>query len=158
MSLSPLDISKHEFSRTMRGYDQAEVRAFLERVAEELAELQRGNAALIEQRQSNEASLKAYSDLEQNLRDALVASQENSKNAREQIERERQNTLREASLKAEEMKFKAEKDVMAIHEELRALKLHRDAYVKRLRFLLKSQNELVELIEKESPELPDDQS
>ena len=40
MSLSPVDIARHEFSKSLRGYDVGEVRGFLEGVASELAELQ----------------------------------------------------------------------------------------------------------------------
>lgn len=158
MSLSPLDISKHEFSKTMRGYDPAEVRAFLERVAEELAELQKECANLTEQAHITNTQIKAFRELEQGMRDAMVSSQDTLKASQEQIERERQNVLREADLKAEEIRLQAEKDVRKIREELRELKLHRDAYIKRLRFLMKSQHELLELIERETPDLPDDKS
>ena len=158
MSLSPLDISKHEFSKTMRGYDPAEVRAFLERVSEELSELQKESATLTEQAHINNAQIKVFRELEQGMRDALVTSQDSLKISQEQSEKERQNILREAELEAEEIKITAEKDVQNLRNELRELQLHRDAFVKRLRFLLKSQNELLELIEQESPDLPDDES
>ncbi|MBU0690645.1 DivIVA domain-containing protein [bacterium] len=158
MSLSPLDISKHEFSKTMRGYDPAEVRAFLERVAEELADLQKECATLTEQAHINAAQIKAFRELEQGMRDAMVSSQDSLRQSQEQIEKERQNVLREANLKAEEIKLRTEQDVRKIREEFRELQIHRDAYVKRLRFLLKSQTDLLELIEKESPDLPDDES
>jgi cell division initiation protein len=158
MSLSPLDVSKHEFSKTMRGYDPAEVRAFLERIAEELTELQRECATLSEQAHGNDARLKSFRDLEHGMREALSTSQDTLKSTREQIEKERQNILREANLEAEKIKLNAEKAVQDARADLRELKLHRDAYVKRLRFLLKSQTELLELIEKESPDLPDDEN
>jgi cell division initiation protein len=152
MSLSPLDIAKHEFSRVMRGYDPAEVRAFLERVAEELSDLEKESAAHSEQFHSAEKQLRGFRDLEQSMRDALVTSQDNLKSSRAESERERQNILREAHLQAEEIKLGAEKAVRALHDELRELKVHRDAYVKRLRFLLKSQADLIELLEQESPD------
>jgi uncharacterized protein YnzC (UPF0291/DUF896 family) len=66
--------------------------------------------------------------------------------------------LREAQLDVEQMKFDAQRQVAGLYEELRSLKLHRDAYVKRLRFLLKAQTELIDLIEEESPDLPDDRT
>jgi cell division initiation protein len=158
MSLSPLDITKHEFSRTLRGYDPAEVQAFLERVSDELSALQSQITTLSEQNKAYAAKLSAYQDMERNLRDSLVATQESQKLAREQIETEKQQMLREARLDAEQMKLEAQRQIAGLYEELRSLKLHRDSYVKRLRFLLKAQTELIDLIEQESPDLPDDRT
>jgi DivIVA domain-containing protein len=158
MSLSPLDISKHEFSRSLRGYDPAEVQAFLERVSDELSALQSQLNTLAEQNRAYAAKLGAYQDMERNLRDSLVATQESQKLAHAQLETEKQQMLREARLDVEQMKLDAERQITGIQEELRSLKLHRDAYVKRLRFLLKAQTELIDLIEEESPDLPDDRT
>ncbi|MBI5058442.1 DivIVA domain-containing protein [candidate division KSB1 bacterium] len=158
MPLSPLDVAKHEFTRVMRGYDPAEVRAFLERIADELSELQTQTASLGERLRMTETKLEAYLDLEKSLRDSMVAAQDNAKIAREQIAQEREQSMREAQLSADELKLKAQRDVVAIQEELRSLKIHRDAYIKRLRFLLKSHMELLDLLEDESPDkIPDSQ-
>lgn len=158
MSLSPLDISKHEFSRALRGYDPAEVQAFLERVADEVSALQSQLSSLSEQNRAFAAKLGAYQDMEKNLRDSLVATQESQKLAHEQLETEKQQILREARLDAEQMKLDVQRQISGLHEELRSLKLHRDGYVKRLRFLLRTQTELIDLIEQESPDLPDDRA
>jgi cell division initiation protein len=158
MSLSPLDISKHEFSRALRGYDPAEVQAFLERVSDELSALQAQINTLTEQNRALGAKLSAYQDMEKNLRDSLVATQESQKLVREQLETEKNQMLREARLDVEHMKLDVQRQISGLYEELRALKLHRDAYVKRLRFLLRAQTELIDLIEQESPDLPDDRT
>jgi len=158
MSLSPLDISKHEFSRALRGCDPAEVQAFLERVSDEVSALQTQLNTLSEQNRAYAAKLSAYQDMEKSLRDSLVATQESQKLVHEQLETEKQQILREAQLEAEQMKLDVQRQVSGLYEELRSLKLHRDAYVKRLRFLLRAQTELIDLIEQESPDLPDERT
>jgi cell division initiation protein len=158
MSLSPLDISRHEFSRSMRGFDPNEVHAFLERLADEIADLQAQVNSLAEQNRAYASKLGAYQEMEKNLRDTLVASQDNAKVTREQVEVERQQILREAELDADQIKLQAQREIMSLHEDLRGLKLHHDSYVKRLRFLLKAQTELLDLLEQESPELPHERS
>lgn len=158
MSLSPVDIAKHEFGRSLRGYDPTEVQAFLDRVADEIADLQSQVTSLAEQNRVYAAKLSAYQEMEQNLRDSLVATQENQKSVRDIAEQERQQILREAHADASQIKFTVEREMNALREELRALKLHRDAFVKRLRFLLHSQSDLIDLIEQESPEADDDRS
>jgi cell division initiation protein len=154
MNLSPLDISKYEFTKVMRGFDPAEVRAFLERVADEVSDLQRQVATMSEQQRDFEARLTTYQGLEQSLRDSVVASQENLKTSKELVEAERQNMLREAKISAEEIRIAAEREIIGLQEELRTLRMHRDAYVKRLRFLLRSQTEILEIIESDDPEEP----
>ncbi len=158
MNLSPLDISKHEFSRSLRGYDPAEVHAFLDRVADEITMLQQQTATLLEQNRTSAARLATYQDMEQNLHESLLALQESQRQSRELTEQERQQILREARLDAEQMKLGTQREIMALEEELRALKVHHDAYVKRLRFLLRAQTELIDLLEQESPHLRDDKS
>jgi cell division initiation protein len=154
MNLSPLDIAKHEFSKAMRGYDPAEVRAFLERLADDVSALQTQIASLVEQTRTYEAKINTYQNLEQSLRDSVVASQENIKSTRELVEAERQNMLREAKVSAEEMRISAEREILGLQEEVRSLRMHRDAYIKRFKFLLRSQGEILSLIESDDPEEP----
>ncbi len=155
MSLSPLDVAGHEFSRSMRGYDPAEVRAFLERVSDELHELQAKIVELTERNTANEAKLDNFRDLEKGLRESMVMAQDSMTSARSQAEQEREQILREARLQAEEMKLAVEREIVSLREDLRGLRIHRDSYVKRFRFLLKSQVELLELLENETPDNTD---
>jgi cell division initiation protein len=158
MSISPLDVSKHEFARALRGYDPSEVQAFLERVADEFSALQHQVTQLGDQNRIFAAKLSAYQEMEKNLRDSLVAVQESQKATREQLDQERQQILREAQMDAAKIKLDTEREIMILREDLRAIQLHRDAFIKRLRFLMKAQSELMDLIEQESPELPHDRT
>lgn len=151
MRLSPLDISKQEFGRSLRGYDPAEVRAFLEKVADELADLAAEASRLSQQNLKVETQLESYKQMERSLRESLITAQKSLEEARESSKRERDLMLREAQFEAEQMVRNAERQVHDIREELRRLASQRDAYLKRLRFLLSSQQELVELLEKEAP-------
>jgi cell division initiation protein len=154
MSLTPQDIEQHEFSKSLRGYDPSEVRAFMERLADEIAALQSTAQSLSEQNRALAAKLVAYQEMEQNLRDSLVAMQESQRITHEQLEQERQQILREARLDGERTKFDLERDISKLREDVHQLTIHRDAYVRRLRFLLRAQTELLEILENESPDLP----
>jgi cell division initiation protein len=156
MSLTPLDISKHEFERAFRGFDPTEVQAFLERVADEFAALQTQNNAVSEQNRVLAAKLGAFQDMEQSLRDSIIATERSLTATREQTAIERQQIIREAQLDADRMKMTTQNEIVHMQEELRTLRIHHDAYVKRLRFLLKAQNELLDLLEEQSPQLSHD--
>ena len=148
MSLSPRDISAHEFSRTMRGYDPDEVRAFLERVSDDVYELQKQLNALTRQNTESKARLDT---LEKEWRESAGASAS-------QTDQERERILHEAKLEAAQVKLALERDAQALREELHGLKLQRDGFVKRFKLLLQSQTELLDLLENEPPEITDARS
>ncbi|MFH1009682.1 MAG: DivIVA domain-containing protein [bacterium] len=151
MRLSPLDISKQEFARALRGYHPAEVRAFLEKVADEFAELESGRATLLQQKLKLEAQLETYKQMEQTLRESLLMTQKSLEEARANADHERELILREAGLEAEQIKREADRHVTDARMELERLAAQRDTYLKRLRYLLHSQQELIDMLENETP-------
>ena len=64
MNLSPLDIRKHEFKKSIRGYDVDEVRAFLDMASMEYENFVRENALLNEKVKDYNSQLKKYHDIE----------------------------------------------------------------------------------------------
>ena len=144
MRLSPLDISKQEFSRTLRGYDSAEVRAYLEKVADELAEIEAERTRLQQENLKLQTQLDSYKQMETTLRESLVEAREGS-------HRERELMLREAKLEAEQIVREAERRTQEARDDLHRLNTQREAYIKRLRFLLSSQQELIDMLEEETP-------
>jgi cell division initiation protein len=142
MALSPRDIAIRVFTKVKRGYEPEEVRAFLERISDEVFAMQKKFEELTKQNDANEAKLI---ELEKDPR--LIATGE--------AEQEREQIVRQAHTEASQVKQVVEREVQALREELRGLKVHRDGYVKRFRLLLKSQVELLDLLERESPETTD---
>jgi len=151
MRLSPLDISKQEFARALRGYHPAEVRAFLEKVADEFAELDTERTTLYEQKLKLEAQLETYKKMEQSLRESLLMTQKSLEESRVNAEHQRELILREAELEAEQIKREADRHVADARYELERLAEQRDTYLKRLRYLLHSQQELIDMLEQETP-------
>ena len=58
MKLTPLDIHHKEFSHALRGYNEAEVDAFLDQVADELERLFKENIDLSEKNEALEAKVR----------------------------------------------------------------------------------------------------
>ena len=142
MALSPRDIAIREFAKVKRGYEIEEVRAFLERVSDEVFALKKKYEELTQQNAANEANLTA---LEKDPRSIATG----------QAEQEREQILHQAQVEASQVKQAVEREAQALRDELRGLKLQRDGYVKRFRLLLKSQVELLDLLENETPETGD---
>jgi DivIVA domain-containing protein len=151
MSLSPVDIARHEFSRSFRGYDVGEVRGFLEAVASELAQLQVRLSQAEEAVRGTESQLKAFREMERNLRDAVVTAQQGMSDSRQLVERERETILREAQLEADRILLEGERTLSEIREQIREMKVQKEAYVTRLRFLHNSHGWVLDLMENEPP-------
>lgn len=147
MKLTPLDIRKQEFKRTMRGFDPDEVEAFLLMVADELElyirERNRQNDELIKLR----TQLRDYQRVESTLRETLVKAQNNVEDSRANSRREAEILIHEAELQAEEIVKESREELLSIRHEISLLKSQKDAMVKRLRHLLNSQVEMLDVME-----------
>jgi len=152
--ISPIEVKKHEFSRSMRGYDTVEVRAFLETVAaeiERLGETVRTQSGEIERAR---AELGAFQRMEQNMREAIVNAQDALRDAREGARREGDLIRRDAELDAERIILDAKRKGEEIRKELDALQWKKDALVIKLRKFLETELDLFKLLEEADENQP----
>ena len=154
MPLTAIDISKQDFSTSMRGYNREEVRAFLELVAQEIETLQQSESRLAEKVNVLEEKLKQFQEIEQTLRDALLSAQEAIKQAQAGSERERELILKDANIQAERIRKEAQDKLSAVQDQIHKLEAQKNSYIKRLKYLLQSQQELIELLETEDNDTP----
>ena len=147
MKLTPLDVRKQEFKRTMRGFDPEEVEAFLMMVADELEmhirDKNQSNDELIKLR----TQLRDYQRVESTLRDTLVKAQNTVEDSRVNSRREAEITLHEAELQAENIVKDARDEFLGMRHEISLLKAQKDAIAKRLRHMLESQLEMLEVMD-----------
>lgn len=125
--LTPLDIEKKEFSVGFRGYNTAEVRAFLELVAAELESCMKENKTLREKLATIETEHKQLKELEEQIQKTLLLAQSAA-------EETKQNARQEATLLLRE----AEMERARITSEIERLKSERDAFVAQLLSLVES--------------------
>jgi len=147
--LTALEIKKQEFSKSMRGYDTAEVRGFLDTVAADVEKLSASVQAQSSEIERLKAESEAYRRLEGNMKDALINSQETLKDARESARKEAELTKREAEFEADKIIQSARKQEGDILRELSSLAERRDRLVVKLKTILRSELELIDLLEKE---------
>jgi len=155
MKIGPVDIRNHVFSRKkMRGFDEAEVAAFLELVADALEE------AIVEQEELHakiarlETELAEYRDLDRTLRDSLLSAERLSDGRLEQAERESRIILKNAEVEGEKLIARARAEAETLRSTLDDLRAQRLTYVERFRALLRSQSRILEAsVESFSPEM-----
>ncbi len=103
MKLTPLDIKKQEFKKSMRGYDAIEVDAFLEMVADEFESLNQEKNNLADEVLKLKTQLQDYQEVEKTLKETLMHAQESINESRETSKREANLTVREAEVQAEKI-------------------------------------------------------
>ncbi len=137
--LTPLDLRKQDFKKTMRGFDRAEVEDFRVRAADELERVVRERMTLEERVKRLEEQLSSYREREKAMNDALVAAQQLRAETREQAEREAQVIIRAAEADAERRLDRARREIDRLDGAAQNLARQHHAYLAALRSLVDRQ-------------------
>jgi len=147
LKLTPLDIKKQEFKKAVRGYDRVEVETFLEMVADHFESLIREKNELADEVLRLKTQLRDYQDVEQTLKDTLMRAQQNIDDSRENSRREAEMIIRDAEMKAEKILEEAKLKLAELKNELIVVRAQKDSFARRLRHLLVSQLDLLEVLD-----------
>ncbi len=144
VKISPLDIRRQVFRKTMRGCDPEEVRTFLEMVANELENALQDKAMLGERCQMQEQRLEEYRQLEQSMRNSLVTADRIATESRDASEREAQRVVQDSHARAERILGDARERLQTLVQEIESLRAKREVFLQRFRGMLDSQLALLE--------------
>ncbi len=137
--LTPLDIRRQEFRRSLRGYEPTGVEDFRARVAEELERVIRERAVLEERVSALTEQLRVFREREKAMNEALVAAQQLREETRAAAEREAQVIVREAQNEASRLVDAARNDEVAIQARASEAERQFMGYVGGFRALLERQ-------------------
>lgn len=155
MRVTPLEIRKQEFKKSMRGYDPVEVDTFMEKLADDFDTLTSENSDLSKKIVAADAELKHFKEVEKTLKETLYNVQETSQLSKQNSEKEATLVKKEAELIANQMVDKARQGLHSMREEVNALKRQKESFSARLRHLLSSQLELLEVLELDDEQIAD---
>ena len=147
MKITPIDISKQEFKKIMRGYDPIEVDTFLEMLGNDYETLINQNSEYVERINKLEAELKNFKEVEKTLKQTLLNLQENSDKSRENSKKEASLIKKEAEIEAKEMVEHAKRQSQAMREEVITMQTQKNSLIARLRHILSSHLELLDILE-----------
>jgi cell division initiation protein len=145
MKVTPLDIRKQTFRRTMQGFSRDDVIAYLGLVADELESVAAENRTLAEKTASLEFQLASYREIEASLKNALVSAERSAEETRRQIAKEEEIRIREVELKVQRIVEEANERIRELKREIRELEKERIAFLARFRLLLDAQVRMLEL-------------
>lgn len=154
MTMSADDINNKTFDTKMRGYNQSEVKDFLNQVAETVQSLNEKNRELTEMVKANEEKLKYFTDLKDSLNKSILVAQEAADKVKNNAKKEAEIMVREAQKQATDIVSEANEKANAVVEEstnstrkliteTNDLKKQTRIFRQRLQVMLESQLEVV---------------
>jgi cell division initiation protein len=145
LRITPLDIRRQRFRKIMRGYDTAEVEAFLEMLAgaweETVSKLENSDKELTVLR----ARASDFDRMEGAVREVLVAQQHSASKAREDAEKEAQLIIMDAEVKAANLLSEARERVQVLTETVRELQDRRMSVLAQMTAFLETQSRMLEM-------------
>ncbi|MEE8312726.1 MAG: DivIVA domain-containing protein [Myxococcota bacterium] len=105
MRLTPIEIRRHQFKSRLRGYDRAEVEAFLETVVADFEEVVRENAHLQRESERLVRELELLRSREKTIQDTLTTTQSIVEQIKRTASREAESIIGEAELRAEKLLY-----------------------------------------------------
>jgi len=144
VKITPLDIRRKEFKRSMRGYADEEVDVFLDEVADEFERLYQENGEMSERLAGLEEQIAGYMALKETLEKTLVSAQMQSDETRANARKEAELILRDASLKSRQIVNDSYGETQRVQQALVQLKHLEEDFRFKFRSLLEAHLKLVE--------------
>lgn len=145
MNIEPNEIKKKDFRKSLRGYDTAEVDAFLETISMHYEKLLSENKTQAARIKSLLTDIEVYKENEANLQRALIRAQEIADELLENAKTKAQLIIKESELTAQKLKQNIEEELFQKKQELEDLKAQNDRLLDEIRhYLSEKLNELEE--------------
>jgi cell division initiation protein len=122
---TPLDVRQAKFNSAMRGYDRAEVNAFLLETADGYEQALRENERLRTEVIRLDVSLTQYRQIETSLQGALMSAQKVSDDMKDNATQEAARIVREAEGKVEILMQRTQAQLEDVQREIDGLRLKR---------------------------------
>ncbi len=145
MKFTPYGIKSQEFTKSVMGYDKDEVKAYLEKLANEFENFSNENTKLKEELAELKERLEDYKQIEKNFQESLISAQEAANRAIEDAKKQTAIMVKEAELKAKQIIDKAQEEAQFIREGVFHLKEERELLVAKLKAIINSQLELLDV-------------
>lgn len=138
MKLTPLDIHHKEFGHSLRGYNEEQVDAFLDEVADEFERLFKENIDLSEKLEAAAARVNEFEMQRHTINNTLMAAQRSADEIVAKAQSDGDAVVRDAELKAKEIIHNALSKKQQVAAELVRIKQAEEEFRARYKTLLES--------------------
>jgi cell division initiation protein len=154
-NLSPLDIQRQTFSRTLKGYNTEDVRAYLQLIAEEIERLVRDVDRLSRENGMLREELDEHNARERILKDTLLSAQKVSEDVKANAAKEAELIVKDAELLSERLTSQAMSRLADLERTIQDLKMERKMARNKLQTTIDTIQQLLMLdVEQEANEMP----
>ena len=143
MRITPLDVRKQEFRKSVRGFDCDEVRAFLTTLADEYETVLVDNKQLRERIIDQDEKISEYKTMERTLRDTLMTAERLMQETRENANREGDLIVKDARIKSKQVLQECRVRTEELRRELVGLRKEKETYLARFQGLAQAQIEFI---------------
>lgn len=150
MKLTALDIKQQKFERAIRGYDIAEVSAFLSVIATEWEHLSAQNRSLETEVAELKQKLNHYAKVEEALHETLRTAKENAENKLAMAKAEAESRLQKADMEVEHILRDARQQRQEMRQGILRLLDRREEIIRGMRGYLEMARESLQGFEADS--------
>lgn len=144
MRITPLDVRKQDFRKSVRGFDCDEVRAFLTTLADEYEAVLVDNKVLRERLTDQDEKIGEYQGMERTLRDTLMTAERVMQESKDNATREGDLVIQEAHLKAKGILEECRVRTEELRREIIGLRKEKETYLARFKGLAEAQIAFIE--------------
>jgi cell division initiation protein len=153
MKLTALEIKQQKFETSFRGYDPAEVQAFLSLMSNEWEHMVSKNRELLQQIDDLQEKLKHYERVEEALHETLQAAKDTAETRTESATKEARHTIEKAEMQAETIIKDAKRERREMRQGIQRLLDRRKEIIGGIRSYLQVAKESVDEFEKDRAKL-----
>lgn len=155
MKLTALEIKQQNFEKALRGYDKAEVQAFLNLISNEWEHLVAKNRELNERIEELEEKLKHYERVEEALHETLQTAKESAEHKLSGARKDARNKIEKAEMEAESIVREAIQQRQQIRQSILRLLDRRKEIIGGIRSYLELARESLDQFAQDEAELFD---
>jgi len=145
MKITPVDIEQQQFRVKFRGFDMAEVDAFLDVVAEEMDALIRENMGLKEEIKKLRDEIEAFRSREKVINDTMVNCQKIAADLKANAEKEAGLVVSQARAEADRIITENHQRLAQVRQELLDLRKRKIQFETALRSMVESHLKILDL-------------
>jgi cell division initiation protein len=153
VKLTPLDVRKQIFRKTMRGFDPEDVRVFLDLVADEYEQILQENGMLSEKVRHLSDQIERYHSMEKTLQNSLLTAERVSEEARERARLEADAVVADARQRGERILEDSRERLRQLSRRVQDLHREKDLFLQRFLSFLDGQMQFLRTHEGELHEI-----
>jgi len=141
--ITPLELEKNEFKKTLGGYSRKSVDSFFAKVNEDYEKLYKENIELKDRITLLNEGISQYKAMEDVLKNSMIAAQNAAEEIKRNAQEKAENILQEAEFLAQKNREFSNQEVIDKKNEMEKIRQEMAVYKSKLESIIKSQLELL---------------